>query len=77
MVYYYSSGPADYSLPTTTITLSPSNQQASQPLSILTDGIVLEGLEIFSLQLDHVSGQHVTELRGTTVSIVDSDGQWR
>ena len=64
----------DYSLPSTTLTLTPSTPQVNQTVSILTDGIVLEGPETLSLLLQQVSGQPVTDLRSTTVTVIDKDG---
>ena len=65
----------DYSLPSTTLTLTPSIPQVNQTVSILTDGIVLEGPETLSLQIQQVSGQPVTDLRSTTVTVIDKDGK--
>ena len=65
----------DYSLPSTTLTLTPSTPQVNQTVSILTDGIVLEGPETLSLLLQQVSGQPVTDLRSTTVTVIDKDGK--
>lgn len=67
---------ADFSIPPNThVTLIPSLQQTTHSLSIQKDGVVLEGLETFRLELQWVSGQAVNELRPLEVTIVDTDGQ--
>ena len=68
-------GPADYSLPSSLVTLSPGNTRTNLPLNIIRDGIVLEGSETFSLQLQRTSGQLTSGLIGTTIVINDRDGE--
>ena len=68
-------GPADYSLPSSLITLSSGNTRTNLPLNIIRDGIVLEGRETFSLQLQRTSGQLTSGLIGTTIVINDRDGE--
>ena len=70
-------GGSDYSVvtgPSSLVTLTSTNQQATTDVTIIRDGIVLEEEETFSLQLQQTSGQQpVVALRNTTVTIVDGD----
>lgn len=67
-------GPVDYSLLSNVVTLSPGDTQTNLAINILSDGIVLEGREIFSLQLQRTSGQLTSNLIGAMVAINDRDG---
>lgn len=65
----------DFSLQSGTLSLTPTSPQATQSLTIIRDGVVLEGREVFELQLHLVSaGQPVSKLVGTKVVIQDTDG---
>lgn len=58
----------------TVVTLTQGTPQVNQTLNIIPDGVVLEGVEVFSLQLNQTSGQLVNDLHNTEVTIVDKDG---
>ena len=58
----------------TVVTLTQGTPQVNHILNIITDGVVLEGVEMFSLQLNQTSGQLVNDLHNTEVTIVDTDG---
>ena len=58
----------------THVALAPSAPAVNHTLRIQNDGVVLEETEVFSLQLQQLSGQVVNDLRGTDVVIVDTDG---
>ena len=68
----------DFSLQSGTLTLTPTNPQVNQTLSIPRDNIVLEEKEVFALHLQPVPpGQEITGLRGAEVVITDRDGKQR
>ena len=75
-----STGDSDYSVvtgPLSLLTLSSTNQQTTTDVTIISDGIVLEEEETFSLQLQQTSGQQpVIALRNTTITIQDGDGEY-
>ena len=67
----------DYSLAMGSFTVASISQdtpEVNHTLNIITDGVVLEGVEVFSLQLNWTSGQHVNDLHDTEIIIVDTDG---
>ena len=80
IIFAYCTGDSDYSVvtgPSSLLTLSSTNQQTTTDVTIISDGIVLEGNETFSLQLQQTSGQQpVIALRNTTITILDGDGEF-
>ena len=79
-MFVHCTGGSDYSVvtgPSSLVTLTSTNQQATTDVTIIRDGIVLEEEETFSLQLQQTSGQQpVIALRNTTVTILDGDGEY-
>ena len=75
VLIFFSSDSSDYSLPLSEVTLTASNPRVHFSLNIISDGVVLEGLEVFTLQLQRSEGQSVIDVRDAKISIIDTDGR--